>query len=218
MNFSRKTTLFVLAIAALFLAACSSLGGAQSAAPAPGDSPAHSDAPVLVARFAVVLNTKSAKAGDPITAKTVKELKLNDLDIPKGSKIVGTVAAAQSMHSGNGNSALAVKFDHVELKGGAILRIVGQIVAIGPGPSAPGGLGFNSVLGRGGVGSTPGLDPNVGADRYNDNDDIPAGSSLQDVALGRHLNGDGATQLRGVHRDIKFDPDVMVKVALYRER
>jgi hypothetical protein len=178
-----------------------------------GQAPAAPAAPTLQAKFAVNLNTRSAKVGDAVSAKTTRDLKLADLDIPKGSKIVGTVSAVQPRQSGD--SALGIKFDHVELKNNSILKVRGLIVAIGPAPDAGAGLGFNSVLGRGGVGATPGLDPNAGAEPVN-KDDIPNGSTLEGVALGLHFSADGATDLHGVRRDIKLDPDVMIKVALYR--
>ena len=204
----------VLAVfAAFLLIICSASFQGQAAASA--QTAAQSHAPVLAARFVGVLNTKSAKAGDAITARTVTGLKLADLDIPKGSMVVGTVASVQSKEAGRGTSSLAVKFDHVELKGGAILRIQGLIVAIGP-VSTNDGLGANSVLSRGGAGSDPGLDPSIEIGHAGNRDDIPAGSSMEDVALALHFNTAGATELRGVHRDIRLDSDVMVKVALFR--
>jgi hypothetical protein len=97
------------------------------------------------------------------------------------------------------------------------MRIAGQIVAIGPLPTV-GGLGYDSVLGRGGVGSTVGLDPATGADpAINRGDpDIPRGSTLEGIKLNGHLNTDRATELRGTKRDIRLDSSVMIKVALFR--
>lgn len=209
-----------LAIATLVFAVFTPLARAQSATPVTGATAAPSAAPAaptLVAKIAGNLNTKSAKIGDSLAAKTVKELKLKDIDIPKGSKIVGKVVSVQSMQAGSGTSALGIKFDQVELKGGAVLPIRGLIVAIGASSDSP-GLGYNSVLGRGGVGSTPGMDPHPGGDTPVDRDDsnIPSGSTLEGVGLGLHLDAAGASELRGVHRDINLDSDVMIKVALFR--
>jgi len=202
-------------LAAILLTFCSTFSHGQAAAAAPGVAAAQSHAPVLAARFVGVLNTKSAKAGDAIAAKTMTGLKLGDLDIPKGSTIAGTVASVQSKEAGHGTSTLAVKFDHVELKSGAILRIQGLIVAIGP-VSNDDGLGANSVLSRGGAGSIPGTDPSMEIGHAGNRDDIPAGSTMEDVALALHFDAAGATELRGIHRDIRLDPYVMVKVALFR--
>ena len=202
----------LLAATVLLFGKCSAFPQASGSAA----TPAPNEAPVLVAKFEGSLNTKTAKVGDTVTARTSRDLKLKDLDIPKGSQLVGAVASVQSMHSGDGTSSLAIRFDHVELKG-AILRIQGLIVAIGPAPELKVGLGYNSVLNRGGAGSTPELDPSIASDHYGqDNSDIPRGSTLEGVALGLHLNSAGATELRGVHRDIKLDLNVMIKVALYK--
>jgi hypothetical protein len=203
------TRIFVASVCSLLISQLALIARCQAPAPA-----AQSSAPVLVAKFATNLNTRSAKSGDAVVAKTIKDLKLKDLDIPKGSKIVGTVASVQSREDSNGDSSLAIRFDHVELKGNQVLRIQGLIVAIGPAPDSGAGLGFNSVLGRGGVGSTPGLDPNAGAE-HSGKDELPEGSTLEGVALAKKLDAQGASELHGVHRDIKIDSDVMIRVALY---
>jgi hypothetical protein len=197
---------FILAIGAIFFVA-----SALSA-------PAQSSAPALLAKIAGNLNTKSAKVGDVITAKTTKSAKTKDgTDIPKGSKLTGKVVAVQSEKDGNGTSTLAIKFDQIEAKGGAATPIQGLIVSIGPSPDAGGGgVGFNSVLGRGGVGSSAGLDPNSGAEHGGAvaSGDIPKGSTLEGVALGTNLDAQGASELRGIKRDIKLDSDVLIKVEL----
>jgi hypothetical protein len=193
------------------LAFCFAVNSASAQAAAATPSPAQ--APVLVTKLIGMFNTKSAKVGDAINAKVVKELKLGPLDIPKGSKLVGSVVSVQSKDAGSGTSSLNVKFDHVELKGGQVLKIEGQIVAIGE-TSSDQGLGYDSVLGRGGPGNDAGIDPSKAGDHSRD--DIPQGSSLEGVALGLHLTADGATELRGVKRDIKLDSDTMIKVALFR--
>jgi hypothetical protein len=197
-------------------------GVAQTPVPAPATSTAApqaatpATAPEILARFETSLNTKSAREGDTVTAKTTRELKLKDLDIPKNSKLVGKIVTVQSMRAGNGDSALAIRFDHVELKGGAILRIQGLINSIGPAPQGETGLGYNSVLSRGGVGSTSRLDPSIAADKYDKDTELPKGSSLEGVALGIHFDAAGASELRGVHRDIKLDNGVIIRVALFK--
>jgi hypothetical protein len=204
----------ILALALIISPSFCNATYAQTAPPAQPSPLTQISAPMIVAKLEGNLSTKNAKVGDPITAKTTKDLKLKDLDIPKGSKLVGAIAAVESEKAGNGTSALAIKFDQVELKGGSVLRTLGQIVGIAP--STDSGLGFDSVLGRGGVGSTPGLDPHTGAAVVRDDTDIPLGSSVEGVALGLHLNTGGATELRGMHRDIKLDSSIVIKVALYR--
>ncbi len=177
----------------------------------------QNQAPELVAKFIGIMNTKTAKPGDAIEAKIVQDLHLKDLDIPKGSKIVGRVVSVKSMKDGSGSSSLSIRFDHVELKSGAILRVRGLIIAIGPAPELKVGLGYNSVLNRGGGGATPELDPSIASDHYaQEYPELTHGSTLEGIALALHLDAAGASELRGVHRDMKLDSDVMIKVALYR--
>ena len=224
-QFAFLTTAFVFAI-------CSTAGHGQAPAANPttdaasaaagpttqATAPAQTGAPVLAAKIAGNLSTKTAKIGDPVMAKTITTLKLGDgVEIPKGSRVVGSVAAVKSAQDGGGTSALALKIDQVEMKNGKFMRIAGLITAIGPFPDAV-GLGYDSVLGRGGVGSTPGLDPSTGSGpAVNRGDpDIPRGSTLEGIKLGGKFDAERATELRGVKRDIKLDSTVMIKVALYR--
>ncbi|MGA3047308.1 MAG: hypothetical protein ABSD67_11830 [Terracidiphilus sp.] len=224
----------ILAVSVFLLTISSTFSLAQSTTPAPAQSPApvqsttptpgqatapaQTGAPVLAAKLASSLNTKTAKVGDVVTAKTITTLKLKDgVEIPKGSRIVGTVAAVQSAQAGNGTSSLAIKIDQVEMKDGKFMRVAGLITAIGPFPDTV-GLGYDSVLGRGGVGSSVGLDPAIGAGpAVNRGDpDIPRGSTLEGIRLGARLDASQATELRGEKREIKLDSTVMIKVALFR--
>jgi hypothetical protein len=89
-----------------------------------------------------------------------------------------------------------------------------MVVAIGP--SLAPKSGYDSVLGRGGVGSSTGLDPSIGGGKQGakDEDDIAMGSTMPGVALGRHTDADWTTALRGIHTDIDLDSDVVIKVQL----
>jgi hypothetical protein len=162
---------------------------------------AQSDAPVIAAKLAGNLNTKSAKVGDVLSAKTLKAVKLKDgTAVPKGSKLTGKVISVQSMQAGGGTSSLAIKFDQLEVKGAAAVPIEGLIIAIGPSPDS----------------STGSYDPITGASKpgggSKDSTDIPAGSSLEGVALSTTLDSEGASEMRGVKRDIKLDSDVVIKL------
>jgi hypothetical protein len=213
-------------IAGVVLASALLSANAQTTAPAPGAAPATTTqpassgapqrAPYVVAKFTSFLNTKSLKTGDPVGAKILVDLKLPDVDIPKGSKLVGTITEAQSVKDGNGTASLAIRFDHIDLKSGPTLKIAGLIIGIGEITNDP-GLGPNSALGRGGVGSTGGLDPNLDIGNTGHKDEIALGSALPGVALGIHLDQNKATQLRGMKKDIKLDTDTEIKVALFRE-
>jgi hypothetical protein len=77
-------------------------------------------------------------------------------------------------------------------------------------------IGYNSVMGRGGAGSTNGLDPTTGGDKpgARDENDIPKGSTLPGVTLGRVTNPEWTSALRGIKTEIDLDSDVVVKVQL----
>ena len=206
-----KTMQFRRASAPLFALAAALLCGATFAASQAAPKPA---APTLSAKFEQPFSTKTARQGDPISAKTLHELKMPNLDIPKGSRIIGVVTATQSKKDGDGNSSMAIHFDRVEMKDGKVLPIAGLIVAMGEIDNDP-GLGSFSVLSRGGVGSDTATDPNMAVQKSKQ-DDIPDGSSIQGIALGKSLDSSNASLLRGVGRDIDCDTNTQIKVALYR--
>lgn len=170
--------------------------------------------PVLVTLFEGRLDTDNAKAGDAISLKVKNTLKMKGTKIPGGSQVTGTIVSVQSKKDGSGTSALDIKLDKVVLKGGKEMPITGLIVAIGH-VTLGGGNGYQDVLGRGGVGSTVGLDPGMAAG-HGPVDDVPAGSSLPGVALAKGLDQQQASELRGQNTDIKLDPSVMIKVELFK--
>jgi hypothetical protein len=225
MNWSARRIAQTSAVAALLFLAISSIGRAQDAAPS---QPAG---PVIEAKVAAKLSTKSAKVGDAIVAKTVKAYKLADgADIPKGSKLTGKVVTVQSKNAGNGNSMMTFRLEQIEVKGGAAIPIQGQVVAIGPSlmpGNSPGGSpvmarstnpqsGTGAMAPSQGRGSLNGPVPNAGLPSagVKDEYDIPLGSTMEGVALGRHTDADWTTALEGVKTDISLDSDVLIKVQL----
>ena len=110
-----------------------------SAAPAQPNSPAATQATAVPVEFRPVnaelvskLDSKTAKTGDNVVAQTTSSVKTADgTEIPKGSKLMGHVIAAQPSASG-ANSQVALLFDHVEIKGGQSLAVHSQIQSISP--------------------------------------------------------------------------------------
>lgn len=170
--------------------------------------------PVLVTMFQGNFTTKKAKVGDTITAKVKKTLKVGDLEIPSGSRLIGSVQTVQSAKEGNGDSTLTIQFQKVELKDHKELPVRGLIVGIGK-VSLAGGLGYSGVLGRDGAGSTPGLDPTLSAG-HGPKDEVGLGSTLPGVGLATHLDANQSSELRGFKTDIQLDSSVMMKVELFR--
>jgi hypothetical protein len=222
----RSTQKLSLAFVAAVLPCAFHLGFAPAQA---SSATAESAEPILEAKFDRNVDTKSAKLGDPVFAKTLKAIKLADgTEIPKGSKLVAKIISVQSKKEGNGNSMLTFRFDEADVKGGAAVPIHGEVVAIGPSLAPKDGLGPYSVMSRSqgpsndtsnagrGVGSSNGIDPNTGVGKggAKDEDDIPMGSTLEGVALGIHKDADWTTALQGVKCDIKLSSDVNIKVQL----
>lgn len=171
---------------------------------------AQSVAPMLVAKFVGTIDTKSAKAGEAVVAKTERPGKTADgKEIPKGSLITGEVVAMQSKSGGNGTSVLAIKFDTIEVKG-AKVPIKGQIIAIGRRSGAD--IPDSSYIGVGNSTPTVLVAPVSTTTDGSGNDGV--GSTLPGVTVALHLDDAGATELNGHKRDIKLDSSVLVKVKL----
>jgi hypothetical protein len=74
------------------------------------------------------LDTKSAKAGDQVVVKTTESFKTaSGTEIPKGSRLLGTVTEVQAHGSDSPDSHVGIRFDLVELKGGQSLAIHSEI-------------------------------------------------------------------------------------------
>ena len=83
------------------------------------------------------LDSKTAKAGDPVVFKTTEKTKTADgTVIPKGTRIVGHVTQVQAHSKSSADSELGIVFDRAELKGGQSLPIHSTIESISPSPAA----------------------------------------------------------------------------------
>ena len=70
------------------------------------------------------IDTKNAKAGDPVIVKTTEPATTADgIVIPKGSRIVGHVTNVQAHSKTTPNARLTIQFDQAEIKGGQTLPI-----------------------------------------------------------------------------------------------
>jgi hypothetical protein len=114
----RRTT---AAIILAFAAAISS--GAQSTQTSPDNSAnlgAQLKGKGLVAKLTTKnVNTKKAKAGDPIEVELTQDMKLGDqVVLPKGSVVKGTIAQVTQFSKGKSSGELDLVFDTVVPKGG----------------------------------------------------------------------------------------------------
>ncbi len=197
-TFARKPAFFVMAAAA---ALCLARPAQAQTIPAPTKG--------VRCEIQSKVDTKSAKAGETIVAKTQAKTKLKDgTEIPSGSKLIGKVVSVQSKKDGNGMSSLAIKFDQVEIKHKPAIAIQGAVIAVAPAPDASGDLPTSSTSMR-----SQGLQT---MDNYGHSDDesgVPNGSTMPGVGLGDHVGADGTTEMRGKNCDIKLGSGDLIKVA-----
>ena len=201
MNLSRRKLAAVTAIIAILFAARS----ASAQAPVPVS--------IVQAKFTVSVNSKSAYAGDVIVAKTIAPSVLKDgTEVPTGSKLIGKLTTAESKGEGGGTSTLAIKFDHVEVKG-ELHPFQGQIVAISVDPEFQRDTADEGLLTRGGGDSLPshGSQPGAGLGGHADQR-VYYGSQIKGVSLDQELDENGASDIRGLMKDIRLDSTVFIKV------
>ena len=116
-----KTAFAWIAATALAVAAHGqSAGGSEySAAQAGQTSASAAQATVVSAELSKKIDTKDAKVGDPVIAKTTSDAHLADgMKLPKGSRLIGHVTDVQAKSRDNSDSHIAFTFDRAVLKDG----------------------------------------------------------------------------------------------------
>lgn len=173
-------------------------------------------APSFEAQLTSKANSKDAKVGEAVAAKTLVENKLADgTVIPKGTKLLGKVTSVQSMAEGHGVAMLALTFDQIEKKGGSTTPIHGVLIAIAPRPSmadsgASGALPAASTRGAGEMSAMTGgtLEGNAGPQT------LQPGSSVKGLALSPNLDKDGSAVLTSTNKDIKLESGMRVEIGV----
>lgn len=129
-----KTSLTVFALAAFAISAGAQTTTAhdasnatESAQASAANSTASASAAQATAVSAVLnkrIDSKSAKVGDEVSAKTTSEARFADgTKIPKGSRLVGHVTAVEPRSKDNRDGHVAFCFDHAQLKGGQEMTV-----------------------------------------------------------------------------------------------
>jgi hypothetical protein len=99
------------------------------------------------------IDTKNAKAGDPVILKTTENATTADgIVIPKGSRIVGHVTDVQAHSKTNPNARLTIQFDQAEIKGRQTLPIRTVLESVAPAPTT---VHPTDTLNSPGMGGTP---------------------------------------------------------------
>jgi hypothetical protein len=119
------------------------------------------------------LDSKTAKSGDSVVVQTKTPVKTaGGTEIPKGSKLVGHVIAAQPSQTGQ-NSQVVLQFDRVELKGGKTVPVHSQIQSISPASAS----GPNATADRGPSGAANGGNSASGAAQDTSGASGPSGAN-----------------------------------------
>ena len=174
-----KSTMTLLAVAAFAVSAgaqsattqgaANATGSAQSSASQVGASAAGSAegaasagqmpaAAVQATQVSAVLekriDSKKAKAGDEVTAKTTSEAKLaNGTKIPKGSRLTGHVTEVEPKSHDNRNGLVAFAFDHAVLHDGQQIPVHVLMRAMAaPAPVDAGANMSDDIMGGGNAG------------------------------------------------------------------
>lgn len=100
------------------------------------------------------LDSKKAKAGDGVTARTTEAVKEGSkVVLPKGTKLTGHVTRASARGKGDNDSTLGVQFDRAELKGGQDMAVQLTLQALAA-PSGATPIGGDDLQGMGTAGSS----------------------------------------------------------------
>jgi len=99
------------------------------------------------------LDSKKAKVGDAVTARTTEAVKEEGkVVLPKGTKLMGHVTRASARGKGDSDSTLGVQFDRAELKGGQEMAVQLALQALAA-PAGVAPIGGDDLQGMGAGGS-----------------------------------------------------------------
>ena len=110
---------------------------------------------VIPVQLSKTVDAKKAKTGDEVVAKVTQDLKTQtgEVLVPKDTKVIGHVTAAQARTKGEKQSELAIAFDHAVMKNGEDMPLPMSIQAvIAPQNNAANAPGGNDT----GAGANPG--------------------------------------------------------------
>jgi len=144
-----KMNMTRLLLIALLAALCPALGVGQSSdagtqrnqadsqqvQPVPGSAASQSvaDETVLAVELVKSLDSKKAKEGDEIIARTTSDAHGNGgVRIPRGSSVVGHITECKARSKGDAESALGIAFDRVVFRDGKDMAVKFVIQAVGP--------------------------------------------------------------------------------------
>jgi hypothetical protein len=147
-----KSAFFVLMIVAMFSAAVVSAAQTPADTHAAATSVALASGTGLNAELNGALDSKKAKAGDPVAAHITEAVKVDGkVVIAKGTKLVGHITRASARSKGDSDSTLAIQFDKALPKNGDAIPLSLWIRAIAAEPKEASQVGpdLNPIGGTG---------------------------------------------------------------------
>jgi hypothetical protein len=152
-----------------FAASVAICGATEAAAQAASSSTAAQSASASVtaqeavgvsAEFSRKIDSKNAKVGDAVEAKTTSDTRLSDgTALPRGSRLVGRVTDVQAKFKDNPDSRVSFTFDHAVLRDGRQISIHAWMQSIAVPTVATAASGSDDMMsapGLGGGGAAPG--------------------------------------------------------------
>lgn len=196
----------------LMLAAMIALMGSIVSRPAIAQT---AQATSVAAELKSKVDTKSAKVGDTVTAKTMADVTVGTMKVPKGSTLMGKVSQVQSKSAGAGTATLLIVFDQVQPgKKAAPMAIHGVLVAVAPRPSMSDAGPSTSALPMASTRSVGAFDAQTGASDSGNSGmgSLPMGSSMHGVTLA--AANDKTSGVLTSDKDIKLDGGTRIGVQL----
>ena len=208
----KPTSLRILATAALAAAFVVPTRSLDAQAAKPGQALAKE---AVLSSLTTKLDTKKNKVGDPVSAKTLNPLTLNDgTVIPSGSKLTGKLTQVQAKSTGS--ATLGITFDQLEKKGAQPLPVLGLIEGIAPLPDLGGGGGaanndlpMKGTAAQNAAQTGASMGPGGGSESA-----IASGSSIKGVNLNPAPAADGASILQSSDKDIKLETGTRLEIGL----
>ncbi len=103
------------------------------AVPGSAASQSVADETVLAVELVKSLDSKKAKEGDEIIARTTSDAHTSDgVRIPRGSSVVGHITECKARSKGDAESAMGIAFDKVVFRDGKDIAVKFVIQAVGP--------------------------------------------------------------------------------------
>src|SRR5271170_37038 len=164
------------------------------------------------------LDTKKSRAGDPVTARTLNPLKLDDGTVlPRGTILTGKLTQVQPKSSGS--ATLAITFNQLETaKGAPPMAVHGLLAAVAPAPSISDAGGSTADLPLGSGGDSKGRMTAATGTGINDAKSalppIQPGSGIKGVVLNPTPSADGSSVLQSTEKEIRLENGTRLEIGL----